>query len=72
MTDDAERTFVYRITRISAPIPVTGADDALKRRGRLHIAPTETSVLTLLTGWPDFTTTHRIFAQAEFVGQAAE
>ena len=72
LTDDAGRTFVYRITRISAPIPVTGADDAQTAEAAAYIAPTETAVLTLLTGWPDFTTTHRIFAQAEFVGQAAE
>ena len=72
LTDDAGRTFVYRITRISAPIPVTGADDAQTAEAADYIAPTDTAVLTLLTGWPDFTTTHRIFAQAEFVGQAAE
>ena len=72
LTDDAGRSFVYRITRISAPIPVTGADDAQTAEAAAYIAPTETAVLTLLTGWPDFTTTHRIFAQAEFVGQAAE
>lgn len=72
VTDTAGNIFVYRITRISDPLPVTGAGPEEEAAAADYVAPTENAVLTLLTGWPDFTTTHRIFAQAELVGQAAE
>jgi sortase (surface protein transpeptidase) len=72
VTDSAGNTFVYRIARISDPLPVTGAGPEEEAAAADYVAPSESAVLTLLTGWPDFTTTHRIFAQAELVGQAAE
>jgi hypothetical protein len=68
LTDGDGITFVYRITDVTEPIPVTGATPDELARGATYFEPTETARLTLVTGWPDFTTTHRIFAIAEFVG----
>jgi hypothetical protein len=68
LTDGDGITFVYRITEVTDPIPVTGATPDEIARASTYFAPTTTARLTLVTGWPDFTTTHRIFAVAEFVG----
>jgi hypothetical protein len=68
VTDGDGITFVYRIVEVTDPIPVTGATPDELARGASYFEPTTTAQLTLVTGWPDFTTTHRIFAVAEFVG----
>jgi hypothetical protein len=68
LTDGDGIVFVYRITEVTDPIPVTGATPDELARAATYFAPTTDARLTLVTGWPDFTTTHRIFAVAEFVG----
>ena len=68
LTDGDGITFVYRITEVTDRIPVTGATAEEAARAAAYFAPSETARLTLVTGWPDFTTTHRVFAVAEFVG----
>jgi hypothetical protein len=49
---------------------MTGASKDELARADAYIAPSQQAKLTLITGWPDFTTTHRVFAVAEFVGKA--
>lgn len=68
LTDGDGITFVYEITEVTDPIAVTGATPDEISQAASYFAPTDTARLTLVTGWPDFTTTHRIFAVAEFVG----
>jgi hypothetical protein len=68
LTDGDGIVFVYRIVEVTDPIPVTGATPDEVARAEAYFAPTTTARLTLVTGWPEFTTTHRIFAVAEFVG----
>ena len=68
LTDGDGIVFVYRIVEVTDPVPVTGATPDEIARAAEYFAPTEDARLTLVTGWPEFTTTHRIFAVAEFVG----
>ena len=68
LTDGDGIVFVYRISEVTEPIPVTGATPEQLAQAATYFAPTTTARLTLVTGWPEFTTTHRIFAVAEFVG----
>jgi len=68
LTDGDGITFIYRISEVTDPIPVTGATPDEIARASTYFAPTTKARLTLVTGWPDFTTTHRIFAVADFVG----
>ena len=68
LTDGDGIIFVYRIVKVTDPIPVTGATPDELSQAASYFAPTSTARLTLVTGWPDFTTTHRIFAVADFVG----
>jgi sortase A len=68
LTDGDGITFVYEISEVTDPIPVTGATPDEIAQAATYFAPTNDARLTLVTGWPDFTTTHRIFAVATFVG----
>lgn len=71
LVDEQGAVFVYRITEISEPVPIVGATEEDNTLAQTYIAPTDVAQLTLITGWPDFTTTHRIFAVAEYVGPGA-
>jgi hypothetical protein len=68
LVDEQGQVFVYRVTEVSEPIPLVGATEEDNALAQTYIAPTDTAQLTLITGWPDFTTTHRIFAVADYVG----
>lgn len=60
--------YIFTVTEVSEPIPLIGATAAEDEAAAAYVAPTETAMLTLITGWPDFTTTHRIFVVAEYTG----
>ena len=66
--DEEGVVFVYRVIDISEPIPASGASEDEMEQAMSYLNQTNEGVLTLITGWPDFTTTHRIFAQAELLG----
>lgn len=68
VTDGDGINFVYRIVEVTDPIAVTGATAQEQAQAAAYFAPTGEARLTLVTGWPEFTTTHRIFVVAEFVG----
>lgn len=70
LTDGDGIVFVYRIREVTAPVPVTGATPEEQAEAAAFFAPTGAAQLTLVTGWPEFTTTHRVFAVADFVGVA--
>ena len=62
--------FTYRVVEVSDPIPVIGATDDERAQSAAYMAPTTDGRLTLITGWPVDTTTHRVFVVAELVGAA--
>jgi hypothetical protein len=66
--DEEGVVFVYKIVDVSEPIPASRATEAEMAQAMDYLAQTDEALLTLITGWPDFTTTHRIFAQAELLG----
>lgn len=68
LTDADGLTFVYRVSEVSAPIPITGATDEETARAAAYQEQGDNARLTLITGWPDFTTTHRVFVVADFLG----
>jgi sortase (surface protein transpeptidase) len=70
LTDGDGIVFAYRIRQVTGPIPVTGATAEEQAAAAAFFAPSDTAQLTLVTGWPEFTTTHRVFAVADFVGVA--
>jgi sortase (surface protein transpeptidase) len=72
LKDADGRIFVYRVGEVSAPIPLTGASEEELAQVDALVADGAGAKLTLITGWPEFTTTHRIFAQADLLGAASE
>lgn len=66
--DEENVVFVYQIVDVSKPIPASGASEAEMAQAMDYLAQTDDALLTLITGWPDFTTTHRMFARAELLG----
>ncbi len=70
LTAEDGTVYIYRIAEVSEPIAVTGATEEDKAAAAAYVADSKDAKLTLVTGWPDFSTTHRIFAVAEFVGRA--
>lgn len=70
LTDEAGDVFTYRVTDVSDPIALLGATTAETAQAIQFVAPTEDARLTLVSGWPAATTTHRVFVVAELVGGA--
>lgn len=70
LVDEDGVAFVYRITALSDPLPVSNPSEAEAKAVQDLIAPALDGRLVLITGWPDFTTTHRVFASADYVGVA--
>ena len=68
LTDANGARFRYQISEVSDPIPILGATEDDNALARSYLQSSETPILTMMTGWPDFTTTHRIFAVAELIG----
>jgi hypothetical protein len=68
LSDGDGVTFVYRVAEVTEPVAVTGATAQELAQAEAYFAPSDDARLTLVTGWPEFTTTHRIFVVAEFVG----
>lgn len=71
LVDTAGNVFRYQVVEVSEPIGLLGATEEANTLMRSYVQPSEQPILTLMTGWPDFTTTHRIFAVAEYVGRAS-
>lgn len=70
LADETGNTFTYRVVEVSEPIPVLGATDAEVEQAAAYAAQTTDARLTLITGWPAATTTHRVFVVAELVAGA--
>ncbi|RLT45086.1 MAG: sortase [Chloroflexi bacterium] len=68
LTDSAGQSFVYRVTAVSDPLPIANASAAESALAAQYIAQGDGATLTLITGWPDFSSTHRIFVAADFQG----
>lgn len=66
-------TYVYIVTQVTDPIPLAGATPDEEAQAAAFVEPTDTTdtaQLVLISGWPDFTTTHRVFVIADYAGVA--
>lgn len=70
LTNESGAEFTYRVVEVSTPLPLLGATAEEQAQADAYIAPTGDARLTLVTGWPADTTTHRIFVVAELVATA--
>jgi len=68
LTDGEERTFVYLVTEVSEPLPISSTSREELALATRYTAQGNDPLLTLITGWPDFSSTHRLFVVADFQG----
>jgi hypothetical protein len=69
LVTDAEGTvFVYQVSQVSEPIAISDDIAAEESLAASWTAQSGDARLTLITGWPDFSSTHRVFVTALFVG----
>lgn len=68
LTDQGNRTFVYVVTDVSDPVPLIGATEDEIAAAQAYVSPQNMAQLTLVTGWPDFSTTHYLFVTARLLG----
>jgi sortase (surface protein transpeptidase) len=63
-------THLYQVIEVSPPLPAIGATAEETARSAAYLAPSTDARLTLVSGWPADTTTHRVFVVAEYTGVA--
>jgi len=68
VTDVAGQVFVYRVSEVSEPLAISDDLAAEEKLGAAMTDQSGTPRLTLVTGWPDFSSTHRVFVVADFIG----
>jgi sortase (surface protein transpeptidase) len=68
VTDGTGAVLEYRITEVSDPLPIQGGGIEQEQQIAEYLGQNGTARLLLITGWPDFTTTHRVFVVAELIG----
>jgi sortase (surface protein transpeptidase) len=61
-------TYLYQVSEATRPIPAIGATEDEIAQATAYFLPSDTAKLTLVTGWPADTTTHRVFVVADYVG----
>lgn len=69
LTDAQKRVWVYTVSTISQPIPVSGASKAERAQLQSYLEPISHPQLVLLTGWPDFSDTHYLAVVADLTGR---
>lgn len=68
VTDIREQVFRYDVVEVTEPIPLAGATEDEQALAASYVEPSTKATLTLVTGWPDFATTHYLFVVADYVG----
>lgn len=63
------KRYSYKVSVESAPLPAIGATADEKARAAAYVEQGNTPKLTLITGWPADTSTHRVFVVADLVGE---
>lgn len=67
VTDADGTVHKYLVSEVGTPIPLDGTSAAERERVAEYYAESDDARLTLVTGWPAFTTTHRMFIVATLV-----
>jgi hypothetical protein len=70
LTDAEGNSFTYVVTEVTDPLPIPDSLSEELDLAAEYAAPTNVPSLTLISGWPDFSTTHRVIVRAELVSDA--
>lgn len=69
LEDEAGRVFVYRVREVTEPVPIEASLAQERALAEQYTSQRGEARLTLVTGWPDYAATHRIFVVADFLGR---
>jgi sortase (surface protein transpeptidase) len=64
--------FTYRVVEVSEPLPISKNFEQEATLAAPYLAQSDEPGVTLISGWPDFSSTHRIIVTAQLVDAAAE
>lgn len=67
LTDTQGQIFTYEVVDVSDPLPLSKAIKAEQALAAQYTTQTDVPTLTLISGWPDFSSTHRVIVTAELV-----
>lgn len=67
VTDSQGRIFIYRVVDVTEPLPISTSFEEEATLAAQYLSQGSTPTLTLISGWPDFSSTARIIVSAELV-----
>ncbi len=67
LLDEENNLFIYEVITVSVPLPIKEMPPEVEAQVIEYVAHGPAARLTLITGWPEFTTTHRRFVVANLV-----
>jgi sortase (surface protein transpeptidase) len=67
LTDADGEVFAYEVVEVTDPLPIPNDPVAEKAIAERYMAQTQVPTLTLISGWPDYSTTHRVIVIAQLV-----
>lgn len=70
LSDESGEVFTYRVTEVTDPLPIPTSFSEESVLAARFTSETETPTLTLISGWPDFSSTHRVVVIAERVDES--
>lgn len=70
LTDAAGTTFRYTVREVTDPLPIETDPAAEQLLANTYLGQGNQAILTLISGWPDFSTTHRVIVIADLAASA--
>jgi sortase (surface protein transpeptidase) len=67
LTDTEGQVFTYEVIEVSEPLPLPNTAEEEQALAAQYATQTDVPTLTLISGWPDFSSTHRLIVVAELV-----
>ncbi|MBX3001578.1 MAG: sortase [Caldilineaceae bacterium] len=67
LTNADGEVFTYEVVEVTEPLPISNNPAAEEAIAEQYLAQTSTPMLTLISGWPDYSTTHRVIVIAQLI-----
>jgi sortase (surface protein transpeptidase) len=67
LTNADGEVFTYEVVEVTDPLPISNDPAAEEAIAERYMAQTQVPTLTLISGWPDYSTTHRVIVIAALV-----
>lgn len=67
LTNANGEMFTYEVIEVTEPLPISSDPVAEAAMAERYLTQTQVPTLTLISGWPDYSTTHRVIVIAHLV-----